>query len=126
MLPESTVNPVAVEVQTSGVAVGTVVQVIVSPAAGAAVSVDSTPLAGTTADAVATADVTLPLGASVVTATVNFSPSSAASAALAPLLGGEALARLELRTHLGGGIKRYAITTSGRAVSVPGALTWTN
>jgi hypothetical protein len=71
--PNSTPNPVTVDLQASNVSLGTVIAVsVVTEGFTTATTVNSTPLAGTLASSTATASVTLPPGVSVITAAATF------------------------------------------------------
>jgi hypothetical protein len=65
-------NPVTVSLQASNVPVGTLIAVTVTPETGAATTVNSTPLSGSSASSTATATVNLPNGITVIGAAATF------------------------------------------------------
>jgi hypothetical protein len=120
-LPEDTVNPVAVDVATTGVPLGNTVSVTVTPAYGAASTHISNALAGTEADATAIAHVTLPPGPSTLLATVSYSvPEGVAMQSPYRELSGEddLIERISLQAGPDGSLRRIAVTHSGREIDL--------
>jgi hypothetical protein len=123
VLPSSISNPVTVEFAATGVPLGSVVDLTVVPTAGTTISVSSSGLTGSVANSTASAQVALPLGPSVLYASVSFAAAGTPIAMFAPFTDGEMVARVELRSTLGGGPSSMRLTTeSGRIIEVPSAL----
>ncbi len=121
-LPSTTANPVAVDILTTQVPVGEVVRLTVTPQTGAVVSADSEPLTGTVGSATATASVDLAPGASVLTASVNFTVTASAGDALANFARGERVERIELASSLSGASTTTFITVSGKSYTWQGNI----
>lgn len=119
VLPSDAPNPVEVGLETANVPVGNTVSVIVNPPGGHPVTVTSTALQGTEANATATASIDLPDGPSVLLATLSFSTSEAQGLALSRFTGGEPVVRVELAHNAQGANQTRLITESGRTVLMP-------
>jgi hypothetical protein len=119
VLPSDAPNPVSVGLETTNVPVGNTVSVTVTPPSGHPVSVVSTALQGSEANATATASVDIPDGPSVLLATLSFSTTETQSMALSRFTGGEPVARVELASSMSGTARTRLITDSGRSVIVP-------
>ncbi len=114
MLPNTTINPVTVDVAATNIPVGTTVKVWVLPQYGSAASVDTT-LAGTDQASTATANVTLSTAYSnIVTAEATFTVQQAM------LWNGEEIEKVRVATTMGGETKLVYITKSGK--EIPGNL----
>ena len=72
VLPETTQNPINIEIATTGVPAGNVVKLVAAPAFGPAVEVFSPALAGSEASASTSVAIELPSGPSVLSAEVSF------------------------------------------------------
>jgi hypothetical protein len=118
VLPANTPNPVQVVIQTSNVPLGTTVEVINTPPRGQPSSSVSTGLAGTVAQATATANINLIDGPSVLLAALSFSVSGPQAQALSHYTGGEPVTRVELASSLDGGARTVLVTESGRRVTL--------
>ncbi len=118
VLPANTPNPVQVVIQTSNVPLGTTVEVINTPPRGHPSSTVSTGLAGTVAQATATANINLVDGPSVLLAALSFAVSGTQAQALSHYTGGEPVARVELASSLDGGTRTVLVTESGRRVTL--------
>ena len=120
-LPFGTPNPVAVEVETQGIPVSSVVQVRVVPEFGGATSVDSSPTAGTLDSASTSVDLDIPDGASVIEAEATFTVTADLGVRLAPYALNEPLDRVRVTATLGQPSTMILQTASGREVEVPAA-----
>lgn len=111
LLPNTTVNPVAVTISASNIPVGTTVAVTVTPQFGSATSVNGT-LSGTTAASTALASVTLSTQYSnVITAQATFT-------LLASLYyDDEKIDRVRVAATMGGESEAVYITESGKEVT---------
>jgi hypothetical protein len=118
VLPANTPNPVQVVIRTSNVPLGTTVEVINTPPRGQPSSVESTGLAGTVAEATATANINLIDGPSVLLAALSFSVSGPQAQALSHYTEGEPVTRVELASSLDGGTRTVLVTESGRRVTL--------
>lgn len=118
VLPANTPNPVQVVIRTSNVPLGTTVEVINTPPRGQPVSTVSTGLAGTVAEATATASINLIDGPSVLLAALSFSVSGPQAQALSHYTEGEPVTRVELASSLDGGTRTVLVTESGRRVTL--------
>jgi len=120
ILPTSIINPVTVEFAATGVPLGSTIELTVTPVTGAATTSTSTGLAGTEASSTASASATLPNGASVLLASVSFAVTTTTASLFTPFTNGEMVARVELRSSLGGGPSRMILTMqSGNIIEVP-------
>jgi hypothetical protein len=123
VLPSSISNPVTVEFAATGVPLGSVVDLTVVPSSGTTISASSSGLTGSVENSTAFAQVALPQGPSVLYASVSFAAAGTPIAMFAPFTDGEMVARVELRSTLGGGPSSMRLTTeSGRIIDVPAAL----
>ena len=121
ILPSSIINPVTVEFAATGVPLGSTIELTVTPVAGTATTSTSTGLVGTVASSSASAQATLPDGASVLLASVSFAVTTTTASLFTPFTNGEMVALVELRSTLGGGPSSMKLTTqSGRIIEVPG------
>ena len=118
-LPASTVNPVNVAFQTTGVPVGNTVTVKITPAYGATSSVISTALTGSTANATASADVTLPTGPSTLQATLTYTIVASLGDILSRYAMNERVEKITLSAALGSASKATLVTVSGKQFDAP-------
>jgi len=114
LLPSSQANPVAVAIEAANIPVGSIVDVTVTPDAGARTTVQSTPLDGAQSASTATASVNIPsAGMSVITAKVSITLVSSAQ----PLfIDGERVNRIDIGAAWGGASEVTWVTQSGRRV----------
>jgi hypothetical protein len=119
LLPEGTPNPVTVLFETTNVPLGNTVQLTVTPATGPAVSVISNAISGTDASGSTSADVDIPTGPSVLSATVSFTVLASVGEDLSRYAQGEPVERVRLSTHPATGSTTTLITRSGREFTVP-------
>ena len=117
-LPFNITNPVEVVLSATGIPVGTVVKVTVTPYTGMVAGVTSSPLAGTTSSSSATASITLGGGHSVVAAAATFTVTQAAAMGIAvpELYAGEPVESVRLAATYGGHATWFAVTRGGREV----------
>ncbi|HYR30326.1 MAG TPA: hypothetical protein VEO93_00300, partial [Gemmatimonadales bacterium] len=118
-LPSTTPNPVTVVLTTTGVPVGTTVQLRVTPARGATVTTVSQPTTGTTTSATASVAVTFPPGPSVLQAQTTFTVIAALGDLLRNFAGNERVEKITLSATLGGKSKATLITVSGKEYDAP-------
>ena len=120
ILPSSIINPVTVEFAATGVPLGSTIELTVTPGVGTATTSTSTGLVGTVADSSASAQATLPNGASILLASVSFAVTTTTASLFTPFTNGEMVALVELRSTLGGGPSSMKLTTqSGKIIEVP-------
>lgn len=115
-IPRTVTNPVNVALSASNIPTGTVIKVTTQPNAGTRTTVDSTPLAGTTAASTATASISLLDGVSLITATVIFFPPPSLAGIVPSSIGGEKVEKIEVSSTLGGGSEVIYITKSGKRI----------
>lgn len=113
-LPASTVNPVTVLVRTTGVPVGNTVTVTVIPAHGSAASAVSTALAGSTAQATASAELALPPGPSTLQASVTYTIVAALGDALSRFAQNERVEQITLTAMPGQPAQVMLVTATGQ------------
>jgi hypothetical protein len=114
IIPATQANPVSVALEAVNIPVGTVVQVLLIPAAGTSATVASSPLAGTNAASTGTANVTLPAGMSVLSATATIDLTIASARPV--FIDGERVNRIEVAAVYGGSSQLTYITQSGRRI----------
>jgi hypothetical protein len=114
IVPAATANPIAVALEGSNLPVGTVLQVTLAPARGARTTVSSSPLAGTESASTASANVTLPTGMSVISATGIIDLVIAKADPI--FIQGERVRRIEVAATFGGPSELTYITASGRRI----------
>lgn len=114
IVPATQANPVSVALEAANIPVGTVVQVLLIPSSGASTTVPSSALAGTNAASTATANVTLPAGMSVLSATATIDLTIAGAKPV--FLDGERVNRIEVAAVYGGSSQLTYITQSGRRI----------
>lgn len=108
-LPNTTVNPVAVNISATNIPVSTAVKVWVLPRYGSATSVDTT-LSGTDQSSTGTASVTISTSyANVITAEATFT-------IMAMYYNGEEIDKVHVATTLGGKSETTYITRSGKEI----------
>lgn len=114
-IPLTVTNPVTVALQATNIPVGTIVKVAVTPETGTPTTVDSTALSGTDASSQATAQVTLPQGISVISATASI--QVATSSQIGELrINGERIKQMEVAATYGGASEVFYLTESGRRI----------
>jgi hypothetical protein len=118
VLPTDAPNPVAVDLTTTNVPLGTTITVIVTPPHGAPTTSISSGLQGTEAVATASASINLPDGPSVLLATLSFSVAGTQQQALSRYTGGERVISVELAASMNGGGQTTLVTASGRRVTL--------
>tara|TARA_R110000850_G_scaffold259265_1_gene386072 strand:- start:7381 stop:8841 length:1461 start_codon:yes stop_codon:yes gene_type:complete len=119
-LPADTQNPLEVVFQTSGVPVGNIVELTVTPAFGEPVTVVTPALSGSTESATASATVTLPVGPSTLQARTTYTVIAAVGDMLGEMYAsGERVERIELTSALGGSSSARLITVSGAVFDAP-------
>jgi len=114
IVPSSQPNPLTVALEGANLPVGTIVQVILTPATGARTTVSSGPLAGSESSSTASASVTLPGGISVVSASAVIDLTVASAKPL--FMEGERVNRIEIAATFGGPSELTYITQSGRRI----------
>jgi len=111
---QNPVGTVPLVVSASYVPAGTTVSIRVTPAIGSPTTATTTPLSGPVDDLSAQADVVLPPGAGVVTATATFNLSAQQQQALNGMrFDGELAQRMEVVTQPDGTSKTFVIARSG-------------
>jgi hypothetical protein len=122
VLPTAAPNPVELVLATTNVPLGNTISIIVNPPAGVPQTVVSTAIVGTEASGTASANVDIPLGSSVLLATLSYSVSAAQAQQLSAYTGGEPVLTVELAAQLGAGSGVVTlVTASGRRVALPSA-----
>ena len=119
--------PVTVGVSASNVPLGTVVNIRVVPAIGQPTTATTTGLSGTFASSTASASVTLPPGAGILTASATFTVGGSGGGGggafnSLPLIDGQRPERVEVATLADGRSRTYLISQSGARFEV-GTLT---
>ena len=114
MLPTGTANPVTVTLATTGVPIGNTITLSVTPANGNPITATSTALAGTSDNAAALASVSLPTGASTLSASVSYTVTTALGDAWSTFAQGERVKRVELSANAAGESITTLITVSGK------------
>ena len=117
VIPSSQTNPVAVALEGTNLPVGTVVQVILTPATGSRTIVQSSALAGSESASTASANVTLPGGISVISALAVIDLTIAKAKPM--FIEGERVNRIEVAATFGGAPELTYITQSGRRIRQP-------
>jgi hypothetical protein len=105
---------VNVALEGTNLPVGTVVQVILTPATGARTTVQSSGLAGSESASTASASVTLPGGISVVRALAVIDLTIAKANPM--FMEGERVTRIEVAATFGGASELTYVTQSGRRI----------
>jgi hypothetical protein len=119
LLASDTPNPVEVIFETSGVPLGNTLTLVLTPPRGEPVEVISTALAGSEADATATALIDIPDGGSTLLALLSFSVADAQTQqALSRYTEGERVRFVEVAADLHGRARTRLHTESGRVVVI--------
>ena len=118
-LTADTPNPVTVDLASSNVPTGTVINLKVVQQRGAIDSFNSTPLSGNINGATAAASVNIPMGVSTLYATASFNTTVAMSKALSTYAQGEPVEKVRLETVLNGKSSATLITATGKEFNVP-------
>lgn len=118
-LPADVANPVTVVFATTGVPVGNIVRLMVTPPSGAIVTATSNALSGSTASASASATVTLPQGASTLQATITYTVVASLGDALSTYANDERVDHVRVVAALGGASETWLVTVSGKAYPAP-------
>lgn len=121
-LPTGTANPVVVTFATTGVPVGNIVKLTVTPSYGAPVAVVTPAITGTTENGTASVSVSLPTGPSVLQAQTTYTIVAALGDALSRYAGNERVEKITLTAALGQPSTVTLITVSGKSHDVPAAL----
>ncbi len=118
IVPTTVTNPVTVSIQASNIPLGTVVQVTQTTETNTKTTVNSTPLAGTTANSTATVSVTLPTsGMSVLTATTTLNALVAFGRPIH--IYGKRIENVEIAASFGGPSQVTYITANGERLKWP-------
>jgi hypothetical protein len=118
VLPTDAPNPLAVELATTNVPLGTTISVIVTPPHGAPTTSISSGLQGTLGAATASASINLPDGSSVLLATLSYSVSGTQQQMLSRYTSGEKVISVELAASMSGASQTTLVTASGRRVTL--------
>lgn len=118
VLPGAVLNPVNIDLETTGIPVGTIVQVVAKRIRGGLVVVNSS-VVGTVANGTATASIDLPNGVSVIEAAATVTVTASLGNALRNFAQGEQVDRIELATASGQGSTTTLITVSGKRYTWP-------
>ena len=118
-LPASTVNPVTVVFQTTGVPVGNNVKLTVTPVYGAAVTAVSPAITGTTTLGNASVPVSLPSGPSTLLAQTTYTITVAMGQALSMFAQNEQVERIAIKAIPGKANQYFLVTVSGKEFEVP-------
>jgi hypothetical protein len=121
-LSADTTNPVTVTFATTGVPLDSVIKLTVTPARGTAITATSGALTGTQESATASVSVSLPSGASALTATTSYTVTTAMGDALSMYAQGERVERIELAAGINVPSIATLITVSGKKFIVPSAI----
>lgn len=109
-------SPVTVQIAASNVPLGTAVTIKVVPATGAPTTATSAGLAGSVASSTASATVTLPPGAGVITATATFNAADLSAALFPgglPMLNGQPPQHVEVAAMADGTSRTYLVAAGG-------------
>jgi len=109
-------GPQQVQISASNVPLGTAVNVRVVPASGTPMTAVSSGLGGSVSASTATATVTLPPGAGIITASATFNVSQLAALfpnATLPMVNGEKPDRIEILAMADGTSRAYLLAASG-------------
>ena len=117
IVPTAQTNPVEVALAASNIPVGTIIQVVVTPASGTRTTVQSSALTGTEASSTATASVTIPNGMSVLTASVVIDLTTSAANRNPFFINGERVDKIEIAATFGQESQVTYVTRSGKRVS---------
>jgi hypothetical protein len=117
VLPATQPNPVTVNLQGSGIPLGTSAQLTITPLVGpAGAPVSSTAFGGAIGSSAAQASVTLPAGMSVITAAITVNLSNLADNRLPTHINGEPIDKVEIAATFGGKSRLTYITRSGKRI----------
>ena len=118
-LPASTVNPVTVVFQTTGVPVGNNVKLTVTPAYGAPVTAVSPAITGTTTLGNTSVPVSLPSGPSTLLAQTTYTITVAMGQALSMFAQNEQVEKIAIKAIPGKANQYFLVTVSGKEFEVP-------
>ena len=118
-LPASTVNPVTVVFQTTGVPVGNNVKLTVKPAYGSPVTAVSPAITGTTTLGNTSVPVSLPSGPSTLLAQTTYTITVAMGQALSMFAQNEQVERIAIKAIPGKANQYFLVTVSGKEFEVP-------
>lgn len=119
-LPADVQNPVTVVFRTSGVPVGNIVELTMTPALGDPIKVVTPALTGSTETATASVAVSLPVGPSTLQARTTYTVIAAVGDVLGEMYAkGERVERVELVATLGGESAARLITVTGAIFDAP-------
>jgi hypothetical protein len=116
-LPADTANPVTVEFEASGIPLGNIVELTVTPARGGSYSTVSNALDGEVDLSTASVLVDLPQGPSTLMATVTYTLVASSTTALEQFAG-EPVESLRLEASMTGETRYVLVTRSGREVPI--------
>lgn len=117
VLPSTQTNTVSVTIEASNIAVGTAVQVTLTPPTGGSRTIyQSTALSGTTASSTATASVTLPSGMCIIDASITIDLTTARMTPI--FIDGERVNRIEVAASFGGASQSFYVMSSGRRIAL--------
>jgi hypothetical protein len=119
ILPAASPNPATVVFATTGIPVGNTVRLTLTPQRGAATTVNSAPLAGSLANATASAEINIPQGTSTLMASTTYTIAVAQGEALSKFANNERVEKITLAATLGGKSTATLVTVSGREYEAP-------
>ncbi len=119
LIPSELANPVQVGLATSGVTVGSTIELTVVPASGVAYSVTSEPTTGTTESASTSVGIDIPDGKSILQASVTYTVVAAVGDMMSVYAQGERVEKVRLSAILGGSSMATLITVSGKEFEIP-------
>jgi hypothetical protein len=117
VLPADTPNPVTVELEATGIPLGNVVRLTVTPARGEPTQTVSDALSGDTALSTAEAQIDLPQGPSTLLASITYTLVADLGAKLERFTG-EAIKSVRLEASLAGNTRCVLLTEGGREVVI--------
>jgi hypothetical protein len=120
ILPGDTPNPVSVEFEATGIPVGNIVELTVTPARGAPVREVSNALSGDTDLSMAQTLIDLPSGPSTLLASITYTLVADLGARL-ERFAGERVESIRVLAPTGSGTRYLLITASGREVAISAA-----
>ncbi|MCB1876818.1 MAG: hypothetical protein KDH88_12670 [Chromatiales bacterium] len=118
VLPADIANPVTVEFETTGIPLGNIVELTVTPQKGAATSAISNALAGDTGLATAATQIALPQGPSTLMASITYTliADSDARRGYFERLAGEPVQGIRVEAGIRGESRYWLITESGKSL----------
>lgn len=122
VLPLGLPNPVTVEFATTGIPLGSTIDLRSTPDSSSPTTATSTPVGGTEESGTATASINIPVGNSTLSAQVSFTVTASIGDDMSRFAQGERVKRITLASNIDGSSETVLTTVSGKEYRYDGNM----